>query len=971
MVERQRLRTVPEHLRNDALWLHLFEDEIKATMAKAPEEAIEQCRELLPRDLVGQLDMLRDMDGENGLWTQLFWTPNVQNLLPTFKSFLKDVNPVLHKQFVRIDELPPHRKDRFFRCVFVMFDSIDVRAAVAYFSKYSKRNKQDLVDVQMLLEDKTVPEHNVRRKLLQLLPFLGDNAVDHLLFTIYKKEPEKVEKFCPNFKNVYGHIRLDEKKPQMAYGDSSRVEDVFRAFEEAEAEWDPRNASTLVFHEDKPLNTDFIKEKPLNLRKYQEELAGRGRAGGDVLICAPTNSGKTRVSIEIAREHFRRCAQRKTPFKIVGLAGTAGGAKSSLAMFKQDPHWILVMTPQIFLNSLREGDRERNVGFEDVSLLIIDEAHYVADNHPCNEIMKIYHERKDTGVLAPIQIVGMTATVGTGGAKNVSEAVNHLSHICANLDTRNVEQVLVNRAELSQHVASINDQIIACPTEYEASSKFVHFLVQLKEHLERELDKQLVGREEEFANMKKALKEPLPKGPFLRDANSGLIALCCQFKIRPGFSNEQRTAIIQVFDQLQIINKCFKYIRQLDGPTAMQTLEQEMLGLIGNRREGNQFTIGVLQEAKKWTNFNSPMLQKLIELLTSQFAAKPDSRCLIFLETREICKRLADCLNRNGISQAAFLTGSNSSEQYGLTESQQSSVLKDFNDGRLKVLAATSVADEGLDIRACNLVVKYNCASSEVAHVQRRGRARHEDSKSILLCDSRIQEQEQTNRQKERFMSEALAEVHKNHRDFWEAIGAQQQKNREERQAARIKREQVDQRRLNGDLRYAVLCNSCSAFLSTSNFLFKANNTNHVCADPEIWKRLQHLFFADGPQLIESEAPVVGKLFCKGQAKAGTCNKELGGVVSYKAGNNVLLPVMKLKQLIFVKVDRNFDAKNPQISPLAERVRLKKWADCEEKLLFSVGPIGTLELSAMQRVHDRSTFREVAREYPSIFGRAG
>ena len=42
----------------------------------------------------------------------------------------------------------------------------------------------------------------------------------------------------------------------------------------------------------------------LVLRKYQKELAGPAMEGKNTIICAPTNSGKTYVAIEIAKRHL-------------------------------------------------------------------------------------------------------------------------------------------------------------------------------------------------------------------------------------------------------------------------------------------------------------------------------------------------------------------------------------------------------------------------------------------------------------------------------------------------------------------------------------------------------------------------------------------------------------------------------------------------------------------------------------------
>lgn len=86
-----------------------------------------------------------------------------------------------------------------------------------------------------------------------------------------------------------------------------------------------------------------------------------------------------------------------------------------------------------------------------------------------------------------------------------------------------------------------------------------------------------------------------------------------------------------------------------------------------------------------------------------------------------------------------------------------------FERGDIKILVVTSVADEGINIMECNLIIKYNNVGSERTLIQRRGRARAKDSRAILLAlDSGVEHQEFENMKKEAMMLTCIKDLQAN-----------------------------------------------------------------------------------------------------------------------------------------------------------------------------------------------------------------
>lgn len=51
-------------------------------------------------------------------------------------------------------------------------------------------------------------------------------------------------------------------------------------------------------------------------------------------------------------------------------------------------------------------------------------------------------------------------------------------------------------------------------------------------------------------------------------------------------------------------------------------------------------------------------------------------------------------------------------------QAEQKDVLKKFKTGEINLLIATTVAEEGLDIPACNFVIRYGLVTNEIAMIQ-------------------------------------------------------------------------------------------------------------------------------------------------------------------------------------------------------------------------------------------------------------
>jgi len=150
---------------------------------------------------------------------------------------------------------------------------------------------------------------------------------------------------------------------------------------------------------------------------------------------------------------------------------------------------------------------------------------------------------------------------------------------------------------------------------------------------------------------------------------------------------------------------------------------------------------------EQWTGYGeiSPKVENLVSILLSEWT--PTFTGLVFVEQRATVAMLAQLLSTHPALSgkyniATFVgTSSNANRKDNIINlvqpRNQQDTLDDFRVGKKNLVIATSVLEEGIDVSTCHCVICFDAPKNLKSFIQRRGRARRQDSTYfIMLPDS-------------------------------------------------------------------------------------------------------------------------------------------------------------------------------------------------------------------------------------------
>ena len=470
----------------------------------------------------------------------------------------------------------------------------------------------------------------------------------------------------------------------------------------------------------------LIKSDSIEARLYQQVLAADVLKKGNTMIVAPTALGKTIVATLVAADRLEKvknskilvlapskplAIQHESTFKeflTVPCSSITGAVKTDERVKRWEESQIICATPQTVESDLLKG----RYSLKDVSLVVFDECHHGVGSYSYVYLASRYVKESKFNL-----ILGLTASPGSDKEK--------IKEVCDNLYVQNI----VVKTEEDYDVRPYFNPVAIDWVRVKMSSE----LEKIKKHVDKALKVRLKG----LKNMGIIRTVSVNKTDILRAR--GRVQSAIARTVNPKKECFQAISILSAVINIQhsqelietqgvvTFNKYVARLRKKKTKAAKSLIQDPNFGK----------AIYLAREAEKH-GLEHPKLKKVTDIIKKELgqngqtklqseryvkdADQKSSKIMVFTQYRDSLEMIHQKLEKEGIKSAKFFGQASRDGEKGLTQKEQKEIIKAFKIGEYDVLLSTSVAEEGVDIPAVDLVILYEPVPSEVRMIQRRGR---------------------------------------------------------------------------------------------------------------------------------------------------------------------------------------------------------------------------------------------------------
>ena len=462
----------------------------------------------------------------------------------------------------------------------------------------------------------------------------------------------------------------------------------------------------------------LIKKGSVEPRLYQETILGTA-VNKNTLVVLPTGLGKTYIAALVAA---KRLETNLAFGKILFLAPTKPLVEQHSSSWKKifrfpaeefkvftglvnpqkriaeyEEARFIFATPQVIQNDLLGG----KFSMEDVVLLIVDEAHRTSGEYPYGFIAKKYQEQAKNS-----RILALTASPGS--------YKEEVEQVCRDLFIEAIEhrdrkdsdvQPYIKEREFSWEMLELPREMLRIKGLLEVVfSENLRFLKRggIISAAEKE-----DFRKRQILDLQARLVRDANKNPELYPYLSALAAL---LKLQHGIEMVETQGVKQVYGYL-------KGLHSDRSKAAFNLLTTPQV------KEATALAEELLNKG-----IEHPKIQKLLDVL------QDGTKAIVFAHYRATVDSILEALKKDNVKVTSLVGQSGGANKIGLSQKEQLRRLEEFRKGKYRVLVATSVGEEGLDIPEVDHVIFYEPIPSAIRTIQRAGRtARHRPGKITIF----------------------------------------------------------------------------------------------------------------------------------------------------------------------------------------------------------------------------------------------
>ena len=475
------------------------------------------------------------------------------------------------------------------------------------------------------------------------------------------------------------------------------------------------------------INHPLLKKDAIESRLYQQILAGDVLKKGNTMVVAPTALGKTIVAILVAADRLNKVKNSKVlvlapskplaiqhedsfkEFLTLPCTSITGAIKTDERVKRWEESRIICATPQTVESDLLNGRYDLG----SVSLIVFDECHHGVGSYSYVYLASRYVRESKFNL-----ILGLTASPGSDKSK--------INEVCKNLYIQNIVVKTEDDTDVKPYFNPVEIDWVRIKMSEELEKIKVHVNKALKIRL-KALKNMGIIKTVSVGKTDVLKARGRIQGEIARTTNPDK-ELFQAISILSAVINLQHAEELIETQGVSTFNKYVARLRKKKTKAAKSLLWDDNFSRavkLARNAEKNGWEHPKLRELSKILKKELGLGDGQTKLQSTRFTENEDdtsSKIIVFTQYRDTLEMIHQKLEKDGIKSAKFFGQAAKDGKKGLTQKQQKAIIKSFRMGEYDVLLSTSVAEEGIDIPAVDLVILYEPVPSEVRMIQRRGR---------------------------------------------------------------------------------------------------------------------------------------------------------------------------------------------------------------------------------------------------------